>query len=166
MMQKVPSARKFIYLSICLMTISCSSNKLIISKDQTDILNEILYSSDYNVYYKTIISDLNKPLEDYITSAMEFQFCENESIKPNEISFLKKQKLEVINLYKLPLNIKEKITRKKKDIKTSHISIPILFRNNTMALYYNTQRDGGSFMLLQKKETKWEIICSSLIWIE
>ncbi|WP_440120737.1 hypothetical protein [Tenacibaculum sp. Ill] len=165
-MRKVLNVRNFICFFIYLITISCSSKKLLISENQINVLNEILHSSNNNIYYKTIVNDLEKPIEAYISNEMEFQFCENEVITPDEISFLKKQQLEVVNLYKLPLDIKEKVTRKKKDIETSHISVPILFRNNTMALYYNTQRYGGNFMLLKKEKSKWKVICSSLVWIE
>ncbi len=165
-MQKVLNANSFIYLFICFITISCSSKRLLIDENQIDVLNEVLKSSKYNTYYKTIIKDLNKPIEDYITNDMEFQFCENDTIEPKEISFLKNQKLEIVNLYRLPLSIKEKITKKKKGFETSFISMPILFRNNTMAIYYSTQRYGGSFMLLKKENSTWKIICSSLVWIE
>jgi hypothetical protein len=50
--------------------------------------------------------------------------------------------------------------------KSSVISLPILFRNNTMAIYYNTETSGGSLTLLQKRNSKWKIICSSSVWIE
>jgi len=167
--RKVLNVNIFFYLFILFTVISCSSKKLLINKNQINVLNEVLYSSNYNIYYKTIINDLNKPIKDYIINDMEFQFCENAgitSIKPSEIFFLKNQKLKTLNLYKLPLDLKGKITRKKKGFKTSYISIPILFRNNTMALYYITQRYGGSFMLLQKKKSKWVTLCSSQVWIE
>lgn len=44
--------------------------------------------------------------------------------------------------------------------------MPVVFRNGSMALFYATGTYGGEFGLLQKKQGKWERICSSIVWIE
>lgn len=158
---------KFIYLFLCISFISCSSQKKIISQNEIDVLNEVLHSSNNTIFYKTINKDLNKLINGFINNDIEFKFCEKEIIiEPSEISFLKNKKLEIRNLRRLPLNFKQKLTKKKRKIETSHISMPLIFRNNTMAIYYNSETYGGSFILLNKKKSKWKILCTSQVWIE
>ena len=91
-----------------------------------------------------------------------------DSAKIEVDAYLKREfKMQkVINLHNLPLIYKQNLTKEKIRFETSFISTPILFRNNTMAIYYNTQTYGGSLTLLQKRNSKWEIICSSSVWIE
>ena len=170
-MQKVLSANKLVFIWICFLNLSCSSAKKAISENQINVLNTIIQSSKYSIYYKTINNNgtnLKKPIEKYITNNLEFQFCEPDIINENDIIFLRKEfeRQKVKNLLKLPLINKKKLTKEKKRLETSFISLPILFRNNTMALYYNAQTYGGNLILLKKIKSKWEIICSSSVWIE
>jgi hypothetical protein len=170
-MLKAQNVNKYIYVFFLFIIVSCSSNKVLISNNHIEVLNTILSSSRNKIFYKTIINDVNslkKPINEYIKDNLQFQFCQSNIISEGEICFLRKKmkNLQTKSLLKLPLDYKNKLTKKKKEIEISFISIPILFRNNTMALYYNTQRYGGSFTLLQKKDSKWEIICSSSVWIE
>lgn len=160
-----------IFVFVCFVNLSCSSVKKPISKNQINVLNTILNSSKYSIYYKTIINNgtnLRKPIEEYITKNLEFQFCDFNFVNESEILLLKKEfkKQKVENLYKLPLIYKNKLTKNKILYEASFISLPILFRNNTMAVYYNTQTYGGNLTLLQKKNSEWKIICSSSVWIE
>lgn len=166
--QKVLNAtNNFIYIFLCILFISCSTQKKIINESQIAVLNEVLHTSNNTIFYKTINKDLNKLVNDFITNDMEFKFCEKEIVfQPNEISFLRNKKLDIVNLRKLPLKFKEKITIKRKNIEASYISMPLIFRNNTRALYYTTEKYGGSFMLLNKEKSKWKILCSSQVWIE
>ncbi|MDX6745505.1 hypothetical protein SHK09_01775 [Polaribacter sp. PL03] len=170
-MQKVLNANKLVFIWICFVILSCSSAKEITDENQINVLNTIIQSSKSSIYYKTINNNgtsFKKPIEEYITDNLEFQFCETYIIKENDIVFLRKEfkKLKVKNLYKLPSIYKKNITKEKKSFETSFISIPILFRNNTMAIYYSTETYGGSLTLLQKRNSKWETICSSSVWIE
>lgn len=150
---------------------SCSSVKATISENQIDVLNTIINSSKHNIYYKTIIDNgtsLQNPIEDYITDNLEFQFCDSNVLNDTEIVFLRKEfkKQKKKNMFKLPLIKRENLTKEKKRLETSFISLPILFRNNTMAIYYNTQTYGGDFILLQKRNANWKVICSSSVWVE
>ena len=170
-MIKELNIKKLIFVFLCMVNLSCSSSKKTISKNQVNVLNTILHSSEYSIYYKTIINNgtsFKKPIEEYITDNLEFQFCESDIINKSEIVFLRKEfkNQKVKNLNKLQLNYSENLTKNKKIFETSFISIPILFRNNTMAIYYNTQTYGGNFTLLEKRDSEWKIICSSLVWIE
>lgn len=170
-MQKVLNVNTLVFIWICFVNLSCSSAKEIINENQINVLNKIIQSSKFSIYYKTVDNNgtsLKKPIEEYITNDLEFQFCESNIINENDIVFLRKEfkRQKIKNLYKLPLIYRKNLTKEKKRFETSFISIPILFRNNTMAIYYNTQTYGGSLTLLQKINSKWEIICSSSVWIE
>ena len=93
-MQKVLNANKLIFVWICFLNLSCSSVKKAISKNQINVLNTIIQSSRFSIYYKTINnngSSLKKPIEEYITNDLEFQFCESNIITENDIVYLKRE---------------------------------------------------------------------------
>lgn len=156
------------------MIISCSTLKKSVD-NQNDIKNILENIINQNqVYYKTIIKDLGKPIDYYIEPhLLEFHLCGSElnndliTITNNEIDSLKiefsNQKVTIIN--KLDLNIKTNLTKKQK-LNTSFISMPVLFRNNNLAIYYSYSRNGGGFNLLKKINGEWKNICANSVWIE
>lgn len=174
MLNQMPRAQnviKLFFIWFCLLTLSCSPTKKLINQNEIDVLNAIIKSSKFSVYYKTIDNNgtsLKKPIGDYINNDLEFQFCETNIINYNEVGFLKKEfnNQEIIKLSKLPSIYKKNLTKEKKQFETTYISLPILFRNNKMAIYFNSQTYGAEFILLQKNKTEWKIICSSMVWIE
>lgn len=154
--------------------ISCSTIKK--SSEKTDEVRKILVTiTNYNmVYYKTIVQDLKKPIESYLKNyLLEFELCSKDidsnsrKISKEEITFLK-SKFKNQNIVRLDrLNPKlENLTKTKGKSKTSFVTIPIVFRNNFMAIYYSYTANGGGFNLLQKRNNKWEHICSNTVWIE
>lgn len=161
---------KIFFLIITIVSFSCATTKQI-HPNQIDVLDALLRNSTNKVYYKTLVTDgtsLMKPIATFITDNLEFQFCDEVIIEESEIIFLKQEfkKLNVVNLYNVSKASSNKLTKQKIQYKTSFISLPILFRNNTMALIYTTQTYGNSFLLLQKEKDKWNVKCSSLITIE
>ncbi|MEY8860826.1 hypothetical protein [Tenacibaculum singaporense] len=173
-MRKVPSVFKIIIIVIFMS--SCSSYREVVDNMNTEyeVLSSVLKESRGNIYYKTIIEEGNIPIESYIENKyLEFYLCSNGVDSPvkipkEEVAFLKQKvkSVSVQRIDKLFPNLKEKTTKKKERLVTSFISMPILFRNNTMAIYYSTQTYGGEFKLLQKVNGEWETICANSVWIE
>jgi hypothetical protein len=154
------------------LTISCSSTKqeLVVTDDVQKIFS--LIGQNNQIHYKTIVEDLGNPIGYYIKShLLHFDLCVDGSkpslITEKEIVFLKTSfdAQKTIRLDKLRLKIKNLI-HKKGNGKTSFISAPVIFRNNTMAVYYSFSRYGGGFKLLQKKRDTWQQMCSNTVWIE
>ena len=124
------------------------------------------------VYFKTIVKDLGKPISSYIKPyLLDFILCgenfsiESTKITEKEITFLKTQ---FENQKVIPL---ERLIGKHKNIssksKSSYIiTTPVLFRNNTRAIYYMLTSSGGGFHLLQKNEGNWSLMCSNSVWME
>lgn len=173
-MQKVLNVLKIIIVVIFMN--SCSSYKEAADNmnAEYEVLSSVLKKSRGNIYYKTIIKEGDIALESYVKNKyLEFYLCIkgiNTPIKVSkeEVLFLK-QKIKNISIQridKLFPSLKEKTTKKKERLVTSFISMPILFRNNTMAIYYSTQTYGGEFKLLQKVNGEWETICANSVWIE
>lgn len=155
---------------------SCSSYREVVNNMNTEyeVLSSVLKESSGNIYYKTIIEEGNIPIDSYVKDKyLEFYLCGKDVDSPvkipkEEVTFLKQKvkSVSVQRIDKLFPNLKDKTTKKKTRFKTSFISMPILFRNNTMAIYYSTQTYGGEFKLLQKVNGEWETICANSVWIE
>ncbi len=169
--------RKLLLILILISIISCSSKKGIskISVENIIVLNSILTNSNGEIYYQTITEDLQKPLESYFEPyLLEFYLCNKGidsskvKITKQEIGFLKENfKNQAKNrISRINPEFKNKVTKKKERFKTIHISMPAVFRNGTMAIYYVSGTYGGGFNLLQKVNNKWEMICSNSVWIE
>ncbi|WP_428742302.1 hypothetical protein [Tenacibaculum sp.] len=171
---KTPTIFKTI--AVLIFITSCSSNKNTINKvnNEYEVLSYILKKSKGNIYYKTITEEGNIPIESYVKNRyLEFYLCSNGIYSPikipkEEVVFLKQKvkSISVQRIDKLFPDLKDKTTKKKIRFKTSFISMPILFRNNTMAIYYATQTYGGEFKLLRKVNGEWETICANSVWIE
>ncbi|MGQ3678869.1 hypothetical protein [Tenacibaculum discolor] len=155
---------------------SCSSYKEAADNmnAEYEVLSSVLKESSGNIYYKTIIEEGNIPIDSYVKDKyLEFYLCGKDVDSPvkipkEEVAFLKQKvkSVSVQRIDKLFPSLKEKTTKKKERLVTSFISMPILFRNNTMAIYYSTQTYGGEFKLLQKVNGEWETICANSVWIE
>lgn len=173
-MLKVLDVLKIILLSIILS--SCSSIEQIALKDAETkrILRNIVKNNPNKVYYKTITLDGDKPIVSYVNQEyLEFYLCKKGidsviKIPKNEIKFIKEKfkTHKVLKLDKLLPKLKDKLSKKEEKLKTQYISIPVLFRNNTMALYYNLETYGGEFTLMQKNNGKWNVICGRSVWVE
>ena len=155
---------------------SCSSYKEAADNmnAEYEVMSSVLKKSRGNIYYKTIIKEGDIALESYVKNKyLEFYLCGKDVDSPvkipkEEVAFLKQKvkSVSVQRIDKLFPSLKEKTTKKKERLVTSFISMPILFRNNTMAIYYSTQTYGGEFKLLQKVNGEWETICANSVWIE
>lgn len=155
---------------------SCSSYKEAADNmnAEYEVMSSVLKKSSGNIYYKTIIEEGNIPIDSYVKDKyLEFYLCGKDVDSPvkipkEEVAFLKQKvkSVSVQRIDKLFPSLKEKTTKKKERLVTSFISMPILFRNNTMAIYYSTQTYGGEFKLLQKVNGEWETICANSVWIE
>ncbi len=175
--QKVQSVIKYLLLfSICISTIGCfqKPNSHKFKDERYDILNLVLDKTKFgDVYYKTINKDSEKPIENYLDREV-FDSCicsmNNNSfnLDDKEIDFIKKQfkNQKIIDLSKIHFLSKKRLTKRRDKRNTYFISMPILFRNNTMAIYYTLQADGGYFTIVQKDGKKWDIVCSCSAWIE
>lgn len=142
------------------------------SQAQREILNTV---GGEKIYFKTITSEFDEPISDYIdTNSLTFDLCSEEfrtgkiQFSEEEIKFLKSQfDLQVqINLNRISPKLNKKTSRKREEFITRNISLPVVFRGDTLALYYSSGRYGGQFNLLQKKSDTWQMACSSLVWIE
>ena len=166
----------FVIIAVLIFITGCSSKKSTINKvsNEHEVLSYILKKSSGNIYYKTIIEEGNIPIDSYVKDKyLEFYLCGKDVDSPvkipkEEVAFLKQKvkSVSVQRIDKLFPSLKEKTTKKKERLVTSFISMPILFRNNTMAIYYSTQTYGGEFKLLQKVNGEWETICANSVWIE
>ncbi|MGG8498163.1 hypothetical protein ACQY1Q_17315 [Tenacibaculum sp. TC6] len=166
-----------ILLTLLFLFINCSSNQKIAEQNNEEIkvLRYILKnSSNSSTYYKTIINDGKIPINTYIKGEyLEFYLCSKEvdsfiKIPKQDILFLQEKfkTLSIQRLDKLLPEFKDKITKKKERFETSFISIPVLFNNNSMAIFYSLQTYGGEFKLLKKSKGEWKTICSNSVWIE
>lgn len=178
MIKKTTKSSRFliIVVSFAFIMVKCTSNKNVINYDNnvTEVLHDIIKEANKKTYYKTIIKDSGEPISSYVNNEyLEFYLCVSEIdsaiiIPKNEVVYLnqKFRQLTVARIDKILPKLNQNITRKKNELETSYISIPIFFRNNTMAIYYFRERYGAGFNLLQKKNEKWKKICSRTVWIE
>ncbi len=169
---RIPKLKPIVTFLLFITFLSCSvpQKKVLESSEMEKALLSIL-NQNGTVYFKTIVKDLGKPIASYIKPyLLDFILCgenfslESTKITDKEITFLKTQfeNQTVIPLERL-IGKHKNITRK---TKTSYMTTPVLFRNNTRAIYYSLTSDGGGFHLLQKKEGNWSLMCSNSIWIE
>ena len=175
-MKEILRVQNVIKLTLLLLIINCSSKRIITEKfsNEYEVLNHILKNSNGNIYYKTVVKDGEIPVESYVKDEfLEFYLCGSEVDSPvkidkKSINLLKEnfKNLRVERLDKLLPVLANKTIKKKVRLKTSFITTPVLFKNNTMAMYYSTQTYGGEFKLLQKMNGKWKTICSNSVWIE
>lgn len=162
--------------SFLVFMLSCSSTKKTTEMDieLKEVLEYIVKKNSSEIYYKTIIRDVNKSIASYINEEyLEFYLCLKKidsvvKIPKKEIQYVKRKFKEqsIQNLNKLLPKLKNNIKKNREKFKTKYISMPVLFRSNTMALYYNLQEYGGEFTLLKKNNGKWEVICGRSVWIE
>ena len=168
---------RIILLIISIIFLSCSSKKDLsgVQGENIEVLESILNKSKGEIYYKTINTDLQKPIHTYIEAyLLEFYLCDKDvdtssiHISIEEVGFLKRkfENHSIVRIDKLKSGFRSKITKKHKRFKTVSISIPVVFRNGTMAIYYMSGTYWGGFNLLQKRNNKWELICSNSVWIE
>lgn len=168
---------KLLFILILFSFFSCSSKKGIskISEENSIVLNSILSNSSGEIYYQTITEDVQKPLESYFEPyLLEFNLCNKNvdssivKISKQEMGFLKEnfKNQSKIRIGGIHPEFKNKITKKKERLKTFYISMPVVFRNGTLAIYYISGTYGGGFNLLRKANSKWEMICSNSVWIE
>ena len=177
MVNQMLKGKNVIKVVALILIFSCSSNHKIFQLDKENInaLHSILSNSNETIYYKTIIEDLRKSLDSQIEPyLLEFSLCDKNinqgatKISNKEIIFLKKEfkAQSIIRIDKINPNFKNKTTKKIERFKTARISMPIVFRNGSMAIYYSNSTYGGGFNLLQKKDNRWKAICSNSVWIE
>jgi hypothetical protein len=158
-----------------LLLFGCSSTKSNFTEQNIEeiiILNNIIKE---NTYYKTIIKDLNKPIDFYVQKHfLQFNLCVNDSLRNNivlneEDTIFIKQKFrnqKTLRIDHLNNEIKVKTTKDRIRFKTNYISLPVIFRDGKLAIFYNSSPYGSSFNLLKKIDGKWKIVCSSQVWIE
>jgi hypothetical protein len=162
------------YTILSLLFCACSSQKHAkeLSDAQMEILNSIVGEK---VYHKTIISEFDEPISNYVeNNFLEFNLCfeglgaRRIEFSEEELKILKNQfdSQVKINLNRISPKLKQGATRKREEFKTVSISLPAVFRGDSLALYYISGRYGGEFSLLQKKSGTWQKACSSLVWIE
>lgn len=160
---------------LSLLYYACSSQRYAreLSVSQREILNSVVSEA---VYHKTLISEFDKPISNYVeTNFLEFDLCSSEEFRAkkiqlseDEIKFLKSRfdSQKIINLNRLNPKLSNRAAQKRERFKTVSISLPVIFRGDSLGLYYVSGTYGGEFGLLQKKNNSWEKVCSSLVWIE
>ena len=141
-------------------------------KDNLEVISFISENHNFLVRNKTIS---NAYLKRYEINFEELNFwnpCKQKF--EADKAFLNKEEWEALNSefqklkkQRLPNKIL-KVSNKKNS--TSHritsITLPILFRDNTYAVYYFEQRYGGEINLLKKEKGEWKRYCSYIVWIE
>ena len=163
---------KFSILS--LLCYACSSQRYAreLSVSQRQILNSLVSEK---VYHKTIISEFDEPISNYIEdNFLSFNLCIEEFgakkiiISDEELKFLKSRfdSQKIINLNKLNPKLSNRAAQKRVRFETLSISLPVIFRGDSLGLYYVSGTYGVEFGLLMKKNKSWEKVCSSLVWIE
>jgi len=167
--------RSIIYSIAATVILGCSSYKKLTArhKDNLSALESILRKSNGGIYHRTIIQENQKPISLYVESYnFELNLCVPDAdpasvyISDREFAFLKKEfsNQTVVKLDRLYPELRNKMIKKHQRFKTVSISMPVVFRNGSMAMYYATGTYGGEFGLLQNKQGKWERICSSIVW--
>ncbi len=144
--------------------------------EELKVLESILSNSNNSTtYYKTIIEDQKTPLTTYIEAyLLKFYLCTNDIdsasviISDEEVNLLRQKfsKQKVKRIDKLLPKYKNRTTKKHERYKTGSISMPVTFRDGTMALYFSLSTYSGEFNLLRKKNDTWEKVCSNAVWIE
>ncbi|WP_408041089.1 hypothetical protein [Tenacibaculum amylolyticum] len=168
MLDLIQEAKGVIKFLLLFTLVSCSSYQNYGEKNEVkEILNFL--STKRSVYYKTIDKDLGKSIDNLIDiNFFEFDLCNSnkkELITNEELKFIK-QKFKEVKTINLKKAFNELNVTKNKNIKTDYISLPVIFRKGTAAMYYESARYGGAFNLLIKKNNKWNIVCSKSTWIE
>jgi len=153
---------------------ACSSQKYAreLSATQMEILNSVVSEK---VYHRTIVSEFDEPISNYVeNNFLDFNLCTEEfgstkiKISKSELEFLKSNfdSQTSININRIIPKLRKRAVRKRQRFKTVSISLPVVFRGDSLGLYYTSGTYGGEFSLIQKKNNSWEKICSSLVWIE
>ena len=169
--------RIFIIVIVLIITPSCSSTNELskVQEESLEVLNDVILKSNGEIYYKSINSDRQEPISSYVQKyLLEFHLCVKDidrsktKISEQEVSYLHERfsNHKIVRLDKLSSEFSEKTVKKHKRFKTVSISLPVVFRNGTMAIYYVSGTYGGGFSLLQKSNNNWNIICGNTVWIE
>lgn len=164
-------------LIVFILTLSCSSAKgvLEIQEENLEVLNHVLENSKGGIiYYKSINYDLNELIGSFVINGLNFDLCIKDidssltKFSDQESSYLSDEfnKQNIVRIDRLKPEFEERTVKKHERFETVSISIPVVFRNGTMAIYYYSGTYGGGFNLLQKNSDNWEVVCSNSVWIE
>ena len=169
MMQKAKNAVK---LLVILIIVGCSS--VIKDVKKTNDLQKIMYLiTNKDVFYKSVIKDKKKPIYLFVQpNLLEFNLCDTNGLgeiqlSNNEVEFIRDEYRiqRKVRLDKI-LNKNNYLSTNKLGNETKFITVPVIFRNNTMAIYYSYSKYGGGFNLLQKKDSNWQVVCSNAVYLE
>lgn len=131
------------------------------AEDHNSYLHNKTISKSYLKQYQINFEDLNY-----------WNPCKHKFETDN--AFLNKEEWEALNSnfynqkkQKLP-NAILKDSNKSGSTKhrTTYITLPILFRDNSYAVYYSEQQSAGQINLLKKENGMWKEYCSYMVWIE
>ncbi|MCM5661453.1 hypothetical protein [Galbibacter mesophilus] len=165
---------KYLLVTISFFSIlSCSSTRL--DKPSKEALKAIVKHSSNKIYYESITSDIGKPLDTLFEEELtDFYLCTptvedvTGKISVEELAYIKEKfRLQSVGrIDRSVTGLHSKMSKKHLPHKTETISFPVVFRGDSMAVYYYRNTYGGGFNLLQKKNDEWQMICSKSVWAE
>jgi hypothetical protein len=132
-----------------------------IAENHKFLLHSATLSHVYLKKYHINLEDLNfwNPCKHKFEEDNTFLVKEEWEVLNSEFHKLKKQKL--------PKSILKRSNQSDSTkYETTYITWPILFRDNSYAVYYSEQRYGGEINLLKKENGKWKEYCYYMVWIE
>ena len=134
----------------------------------------IVVDSLPTVHYKTIVSEMNQPLSRHLFYLKGFDLC-SSLVDQDEMTLGKEERdylverfatMEVANLNKLVREPKNHTLKKLEGHDWSVISLPVVFRDGTYAIYYSKGEYSGQFVLMKNIDGSWKEVCYASIWSE
>ncbi len=140
---------------------------------ELQVLTEIVAADSLpTVHYKTIISEMNQPLSRHLFYLKGFDLC-SSLVGQNEITLSKEERdylverfatMESENLNKLVREPKNHTLKKLEGHEWSVVSLPVVFREGTFAIYYSKGEYSGQFVLMKNMDGSWKEVCYASIW--
>ena len=162
-------------LSLMLSYGSVSSQSKTIDPSELQVLKEIVVSDSIpNVYFKTVVADLNQPLSRQLFYLSDFDVCSDlvqldaVALQSDERNFLVERftAMESKNINKLIRDPKNHTLKQLKGHNWLQISLPVVFRDGTYAIYYSKGAYSGQFILMKHIDGLWKDVCYSSVWSE
>ena len=146
-----------------------------IDESELQVLRDIIQADSIpTVYYKTIVTELNQPLSRHLFYFKGFDICsslvnmDSTILNQEELNYLVERfsTMEIENINKLIRDPKNHTLKQLKGHDWTVISLPVVFRNGELAIYYSKGAYSGQFILMKNIDGTWKDVCYSSIWSE
>lgn len=142
---------------------------------ELQVLTEIVAADSLpTVHFKSIVSEMNQPLSRHLFYLKGFDLC-SSLVDQDEMTLSKEERdylverfatMEAENLNKLVREPKNHTLKKLEGHEWSVISLPVVFREGSYALYYSKGEYSGQFVLMKNMDGSWREVCYASLWSE